>query len=663
MKTHDNKGILSTGIPINTNDKGKAGGKSTTSADNPPEIAAALRLNRVVDMSSIAKHPKSTKTNATKPNGQNSYRKPPSDANAKPPSSAADSESAQQAQPRNRFNKNSNSHNNSRISSTQNAVVPNNDDRNNTTSSSSTAQRRISANSSNAAKTRPAPSNDATPKDRLASSPTVVSTPRLSRGDKAQTNATTSDKANDVVTESVASAADKLPKEAAAKTAKVAAGIKKHAVRVAFRPVAKKDRTIAHAAKLHKHATKNCHTTPASPRASSPSHVESLKIEQSLMLQSWHACLWCSAMTEMSQAVIESLPNSLPLVSAGLVNNICITPGCLEATIFDQVVSIELRQFAQGQWRNVIAMLSDRAIFTTSLLNGELPMGIVEIFKQASLSLFPTRLREFTFHCNCKSQSSPCEHACALLIAFAQKLEEDPFNILTLRGITRDSLLSMLRSARSDQIVDEKTRYRISYELPAQSVSFTDFYLPRGSREGHESIDDVNFHISYAPTPLLRRLGSPAIWDAPMSVESILQPIIEAAAREAEMLGQCEYYEIPVPTKQTPTAKRAKQQSSQNQTSRAPRNSDNNRDKIPDMAFVEEAISPEILAELSDEPIRAAKDIYRWLLTRGASDIRTLARRTRLNKTTIEAFLNAFQTEGIVSQQTLGDKVKFSLNL
>ena len=70
----------------------------------------------------------------------------------------------------------------------------------------------------------------------------------------------------------------------------------------------------------------------------------------------------------MSQAVVDSLPNSIPLVSAGLVNNICVTPGCLEATIFDQVVSIELRQFAQGQWRNVIAMLSDRAIFTTSLL-------------------------------------------------------------------------------------------------------------------------------------------------------------------------------------------------------------------------------------------------------------------------------------------------------
>ena len=55
MKTHDNKGILSTGIPINTNDKAKSSDKSTP--DNPPEVAAALRLNRVVDMSSIERHP------------------------------------------------------------------------------------------------------------------------------------------------------------------------------------------------------------------------------------------------------------------------------------------------------------------------------------------------------------------------------------------------------------------------------------------------------------------------------------------------------------------------------------------------------------------------------------------------------------------------------
>ena len=654
MKTHDNKGILSTGIPINTNDKAKSSDKSTP--DNPPEVAAALRLNRVVDMSSIARHPKANKSTPPKQNNPKTSKKTPSsDSNAKQTHHINDKDAT--AQTRNRFNKSPSQPNNHRILSQQNAAQSNNTPQNAASPQYST-QRRIVAN---------LPTSNATTGDK--DKPT-----KLLHSTKPQTHAIYDKPEKQFVAPSAPKPAEptRIYEEIAPKPAQVdpnpepqeaKTAIKKHAVRVALKPVAKKDRTVVHATKIHKHVVKH-NDVVTTARALATAHADSLKIEQSLMLQSWHACLWCDAITDMSQAVVDSLPNSIPLVSAGLVNNICVTPGCLEATIFDQVVSIELRQFAQGQWRNVIAMLSDRAIFTTSLLNGELPQGIVDIFKQASLSLFPTKLREFTFHCNCRTLVAPCEHACALLIAFAQKLEEDPFNMLTLRGMTRENLLSMIRSARSDQIVDEKTKYRISYELPAQSVSFADFYSPRDSRDGHENIDDINFHISYSPATILRRLGNPAIWHAPMSVESILQPIIEAAAREAEMLGQCEHYEIPVPDTQKVVGKPLKVQVVQNPpTSRAPRNSANSRDKIPDMGFVEDAIDPAILADLSDDPIHAAKDIYRWLLTRGASDIRTLARRTRLNKTTIEAFLNAFRAKGIVVQEVIGDRVKFSLNL
>lgn len=655
MKTHDNKGILSTGIPINTNDKAKSSDKSTP--DNPPEVAAALRLNRVVDMSSIARHPKANKSTPPKQNNPKTSKKTPSsDSNAKQTHHINDKDAT--AQTRNRFNKSPSQPNNHRILSQQNAAQSNNTPQNAASPQYST-QRRIVAN---------LPTSNATTGDK--DKPT-----KLLHSTKPQTHAIYDKPEKQFVAPPAPKPAEptRIYEEIAPKPAQVdpnpepqeaKTAIKKHAVRVALKPVAKKDRTVVHATKIHKHVVKHNDVVATTARALATAHADSLKIEQSLMLQSWHACLWCDAITDMSQAVVDSLPNSIPLVSAGLVNNICVTPGCLEATIFDQVVSIELRQFAQGQWRNVIAMLSDRAIFTTSLLNGELPQGIVDIFKQASLSLFPTKLREFTFHCNCRTLVAPCEHACALLIAFAQKLEEDPFNMLTLRGMTRENLLSMIRSARSDQIVDEKTKYRISYELPAQSVSFADFYSPRDSRDGHENIDDINFHISYSPATILRRLGNPAIWHAPMSVESILQPIIEAAAREAEMLGQCEHYEIPVPDTQKVVGKPLKVQVVQNPpTSRAPRNSANSRDKIPDMGFVEDAIDPAILADLSDDPIHAAKDIYRWLLTRGASDIRTLARRTRLNKTTIEAFLNAFRAKGIVVQEVIGDRVKFSLNL
>lgn len=622
MKTHDKHDrneILSSGVaplPTKRNDIAKF---------ENGENNAALRLSRVVDVSALMGRTHD-KANATK--------KAPKQNNLQNKQNRSENSASKQehASPNT-----GNRHSNTVPSQAPNAKS--NDVR------TATARRLTNA-------TQKQPTRDASAKNKPhnASSPHGASSPQtlISEASTAPQNAVPQ-KRTAAPTGNAATTNESASKNPHAPTR----NLHKHAVHVTCKATHKRDKNTLRTPRNKKHL----HKLPLAPNVVKPTsstHTENNRIEQALMLQSWHARLWCDAVVNMSPAVIDSLPNAIPIVSAGLVNNICITPGCIEATIFDQVVSISLRQFAIGQWKNVISMLSDRAIFATSLLNGELPEGIIDIFKQASLSLFPTKIREFSFHCDCKSTAVPCVHACALLIAFAQRLEEDPFNILTLRGITRETLLSMLRDARSDQVVDEKTRYRITYELPAQSVSFADYYSPR------DGVDSLNFHISYTPATLLKRLHDPLPWDAPISVESILQPIIDAAAREAESLGQCEHYEIQdSPQISKKNAKHGKHAANNAIASRAPRNA--NKDPIPDMAFIPTAIPPEILAEMTDDPIHAARDIYRWLQSRGASDIRTLARRTRLHKTTIEAFLNAFLQKGIVICEGNGDKIKFNL--
>lgn len=386
----------------------------------------------------------------------------------------------------------------------------------------------------------------------------------------------------------------------------------------------------------------------------SRSEHQTEKIEDALLLQSWRARQWSESITKLSPTIVMHMQDSMPLVQAGLVNNICITPGRLEATIFDQVVSITLRQFTQGQWKNVVDMLSDRAIFATSLLNGELPEGIIDIFKQANLSLFPTKIREFTFTCDCEPETAPCEHACALLIAFAQMLEEDPFHILTLRGMTRDALLQQLRDARSDQIVDEKNRNRINYEIPAQNIDFADFYHAKGD------FSSLSFHIAYTPNSLLKRLGDPKLWNAGLPLDLVLSPIAKAAAHEAELLGQCEHYEL-VPDSDDPQQP-LPPPTHTNSPSRAPKtNSHSKKITMPDMRFIQNALPQEILDEFQGDPVLAAEDIMRWLKTRGASDIRTLARRTRLHKSTIEAFLNAFCNAGLTRTEMVDEKMRYTI--
>lgn len=369
------------------------------------------------------------------------------------------------------------------------------------------------------------------------------------------------------------------------------------------------------------------------------------KIEEALLLQSWRAKQWNACIASLDPGIQAKMLKCLPLVQAKLVNNICITAGSLEATIIDQVTSITLRQFTPGQWRSVINMLSDRAIFTTSLLNGELPEGILSVFKQASLSLFPSKLKDFTFTCTCGNESMPCEHACALLLTFALALEEDPFHILTLRGMNRDALLSQLRDARSDQVVDEKNRYRINYELPAQNVNFDEFFTPHGNFE------DLNFHISVTENPLMRRLGDPHHWNAPFPLDDIIAPISSMAAHEAEIMGLNENPSYA--TESTPATKR-------HDESRAPKKiNKNQRFTMPNLKFLYETMPKDVLETISGDPIDTAADIIRWLKSRGASDVRTLARRTRLHKVTIEAFLNALCQAGLVAKEGEDERVRF----
>lgn len=369
------------------------------------------------------------------------------------------------------------------------------------------------------------------------------------------------------------------------------------------------------------------------------------KIHEALLLQSWHAKKWISSIAELSPAVAEQLLKSMPIVQARLINHLHISCGKIEATVVDQVTTISLRQFTQGQWRVVINMLSDRAIFTTSLLNGELPEGIQDIFKQASLSLFPGKMKEFSFECDCQSKM-PCEHVSALLLAFAIEIEEDPSQILTLRGMPRDELLSQLRDARSDQVVDEKSKNHYNYELPAQNVDFSSFYVSNGD------FKEMSFHIANTQNTLLKRLGSPSVWEATIPFESAITPIIDDASHEAEVLSLSEKPEMAAPEDQ-PAPKNI---------SRAPKNSAKApKFTMPNLDFVTQKLTTDILETITDDPVTTAEDIIRWLKTRGASDIRTLARRTRLHKPTIEAFLNAFCDAGLTVADGEDDKRKFSV--
>ncbi|MBQ9396403.1 MAG: hypothetical protein IJU23_12945 [Proteobacteria bacterium] len=271
-------------------------------------------------------------------------------------------------------------------------------------------------------------------------------------------------------------------------------------------------------------------------------------IINALMLQSWLSRQWCSCITKLFPNTASLFTKGISFVQARLVNDFYITTDSLEAIVVEQLASVQLRHFDPNHWKKVIERLSDKAIFAAELLNGELSEDIINSFTEENLPLFPKQASEFTFSCNCGAEKMPCEHVCALLLAFAQTLKDSPFNILMLRGMSPESLIAQLNEKRSLLNSNDKLKTNYNNEMPVKDINFGLFYAPRGD------FSDIQFHISHESSTLIKRLGTPEAWSADhfvgCSVESCMSPIIEAVSREAEKLGLSEPWQMALTQKE-----------------------------------------------------------------------------------------------------------------
>jgi uncharacterized Zn finger protein len=106
--------------------------------------------------------------------------------------------------------------------------------------------------------------------------------------------------------------------------------------------------------------------------------------------------------------------------------------------------------FGKTEWAAATAALADQAGHTAALLAGELPHEIEEVFASVGLALFPERARDIVMDCTCPDHAVPCKHLAAVFYVLAERFDDDPFQILALRGRDRATLLADLRARRAE---------------------------------------------------------------------------------------------------------------------------------------------------------------------------------------------------------------------
>jgi uncharacterized Zn finger protein len=104
--------------------------------------------------------------------------------------------------------------------------------------------------------------------------------------------------------------------------------------------------------------------------------------------------------------------------------------------------------YGKAEWAQVLDALAADASYAAAMLAGELPRDIEDVFTRAGLSLFPAGPRDLVMDCSCPDPTVPCKHLAAVFYVLAERFDDDPFQILALRGRDRAALLDDLRARR-----------------------------------------------------------------------------------------------------------------------------------------------------------------------------------------------------------------------
>ena len=137
----------------------------------------------------------------------------------------------------------------------------------------------------------------------------------------------------------------------------------------------------------------------------------------------------------------------------GKIKNYDITNGKITAKVRGSVnpyfgvykeplykTEIELKKISSKDWSKVISYLGSKASWVSKLLINEVPDNIESAFIKLNLHLLPHNSQDFTTHCSCPDWSNPCKHIAGVYYLIASELDQDPFLLFELRGISRSKL-------------------------------------------------------------------------------------------------------------------------------------------------------------------------------------------------------------------------------
>lgn len=119
-------------------------------------------------------------------------------------------------------------------------------------------------------------------------------------------------------------------------------------------------------------------------------------------------------------------------------------------------IAIEIDPIAKAKWNLVVDKLSSKASTISRLLLNEVPENIEASFSELGLYLLPHNRQYFKTKCSCPDYANPCKHIAGVYYLVAAQLDENPFLLFELRGLSKSELQQKLAQTPLGKILSEE---------------------------------------------------------------------------------------------------------------------------------------------------------------------------------------------------------------
>ena len=107
---------------------------------------------------------------------------------------------------------------------------------------------------------------------------------------------------------------------------------------------------------------------------------------------------------------------------------------------------LEFKPIPHGAWDEALALIGSRAGYISRLLFNEMPDEIERPLAESGVTLLPSKPGDMVSGCSCPDYENPCKHVAALCFSLATRLDQDPFLMFELRGLSRSELILRLKA-------------------------------------------------------------------------------------------------------------------------------------------------------------------------------------------------------------------------